>query len=172
MLRQHAFAPKIDAERASVSIAQAALQARKLRRRSGAPAAEEEDFRQEILLDLVARADRFDPYRGSWPAFVCVVTGHAAATIAHRHRSKAIELPASDDDVIDPRPNTIDLLIDLARIIERSPDPIRRVMALIAEEGDVASARRASPLSHASFYRTLSDLRHSLRMQGIDGRAM
>jgi DNA-directed RNA polymerase specialized sigma24 family protein len=172
MLRQHAFAPKIDAERTAVGVAQAARKARSLRRRAGASAAEEEDFRQDILLDLVARAGRFDPDRGSWPAFVCVVTGHAAATIAQRRGREAIELPAGDDDFVDSQSTMVDLAIDLTRIFERSPERIQSVIALIAEEGDVASARRASSLSRASFYRTLSDLRGSLRAQGIDGSAM
>jgi DNA-directed RNA polymerase specialized sigma24 family protein len=172
MLRQHAFTPEIDAERTAVSLAQAARQARSFRRRAGVSPAEEEDFRQEILVDLVARAGRFDPDRGSWPAFVCVVTGHAAATIARRRRREAIELPAGDDDFIDPRSVTMDLVIDLARIIERAPETVRNVVALIAEEGDVANAGRASSLSRASFYRTLSDLRTSLRAQGIDGSAL
>jgi len=172
MLRQHAFAPEIDAARTAVSLAQATRRARSLRRRAGASAAEEEDFRQDILVDLVARADRFDPDRGSWPAFVCVVTGHAAATIARRRRRETIELPAGDDDFIDPRSVTIDLAIDLARIIDRSPEPVRAVVALIAEEGDAACAGRASTLSRASFYRTLSDFRRALRAQGIDGSAL
>ena len=66
----------------------------------------------------------------------------------------------------------MDLVIDLARIIERAPETVRNVVALIAEEGDVANAGRASSLSRASFYRTLSDIRTSLRAQGIDGSAL
>ena len=47
----------------AAALAAATTKARSLRRRLKAPAADEDDFQQAILLDLIHRADRFDPDR-------------------------------------------------------------------------------------------------------------
>jgi DNA-directed RNA polymerase specialized sigma24 family protein len=88
MLRQHADTAPFNA----IHAAQA--RARSLSRSLGAQSADAEDFRQAMLLDLIRRSGRFDAERGSWPAFVCVVTQHAATRIA-KHRGRAAALITS-----------------------------------------------------------------------------
>jgi DNA-directed RNA polymerase specialized sigma24 family protein len=161
MLRQHAFNPGFDAETVALSLAAARGRARALRRRLRAPSVDEEDFRQTILLDLVTRADRFNAARGSWPAFVCVVTRHAAAEIARSHSCAAALVSLLPHDLVDDRHrvSAADLAIDLKRAIEHLPRHLQNLVALIAETGSLTRAQRASAISPATFYRALRDLR-------------
>lgn len=173
MLQQHPYRPASGPSAIADAIAAAEWQARRLCRRCGCSSADEEDFRQAILVDLIARADRFEPVRGSWPAFVRVVTEHAASRIARNEgRRAAYFSPLADqDEPIDDRqrPGSNDLAIDFAREIERLPRSLRGLVDLIAETGTVAGARRASPLSPASFFRALRELRLRLLAAGFAG---
>lgn len=170
MLQQHPYRPASGPSAIAEAIAAAEWQARRLCRRCGCPSADEEDFRQAILVDLIARADRFEPVRGSWPAFVRVVTNHAASRIARNEGRRAALLRPQYDPVDDrQRPASNDLAIDFAREIERLPRSLRGLVELIAETGTVAGARRASPLSPASFFRALRDLRLRLLAAGLAG---
>lgn len=170
MLRQCPNRPPSEASTIADAVAAAEWLARRLSRRLGSVAADEEDFRQAILLDLIARADRFDPSRGTWPAFVSVVTRHAAAGIARDQcRRAALFLPLDDDEPIDDRqpPGAADLAIDFVRETGRLPHPLMRLVDRIAEAGTVAGARRASAASPASFYRALRELRLRLVAAGL-----
>lgn len=171
MLRQYPNRPPSEASTIADAVAAAEWRARNLSRRFGCvAAADEEDIRQAILLDLIARADRFDPARGTWPAFVSVVTRHAAAGIAEDQcRRAALFLPLAEDEPIDDRQpaGAADLAIDFAREVGRLPHPLKRLVDRIAETGTVAGARRDSAASPASFYRALRELRLRLIAAGL-----
>ncbi len=154
-----------------VALAVASTRARSLRRRLKTQAADADDFRQAILLELVGRAARFDPCRGTWGAFVSVVTRHAAARLANhrlRHPSAAMVL-SLDPDIADAnhRVDAIDLGLDLRDSFDRLPRRLKRVVDLIVETGSVANAQRASGLSTASFYRALAELRLCFIADGL-----
>lgn len=166
MLRQHADAPKSDPAAVRVAVDAARGRAHLLRRCFRADAADEEDFRQDLLLDLVRRSDRFDHSRSTWPAFARSITRNAAAKIArNRIRVAALTAPLEHaHDVVDERcrANTIELKIDLARALQNLPADLRWLASHIADSGDVASARRVAPISQAGFYRALQKLRARL----------
>ena len=67
-------------------IERAEAAAGRLRRRLRLPHQETEDFRQDLLTDLVARLPAYDPCRGSIGAFSGVILQHRAARIAKRVR--------------------------------------------------------------------------------------
>jgi hypothetical protein len=63
--------------------------ARRLRRRLRLPGHEQEDLRQDLLADLLARLPGFDPARGGLLAFASTCFRHRAARLADRHRRDA-----------------------------------------------------------------------------------
>lgn len=171
MLRQHLDTPAFDPAKVQEAIAAAKARARSLHRSLRAQAADEDDFRQAVLLDLICRSDRFDATRGSWPAFVCVVTHHAAARLAKRQSRTAALITSlpPDHDVADDRcrVGAADLAIDLKRAVERLPPQLRNLVALIADTGNLACAQRASAVPTASFYRALGELRRRFIAEGV-----
>lgn len=74
MQGKHPNTRQLEPAALAVALAAATTKARSLRRRLKAPPADEDDFQQAILLDLIHRADRFDPDRAVWGAFVSMVT--------------------------------------------------------------------------------------------------
>lgn len=55
-----------------------------------------EDLEQQIRLELVTRASKFDPARGTWEAFVATVTESRARTHFRRLRKLPKPMPFSD----------------------------------------------------------------------------
>lgn len=141
-----------------------------LARRIADPARDREDHRQDILLDLILRADRFDPARGSWGAFVTVVTRHAALTILQRHaRSVAIAVLVDKESLAQPRDveAAAILALDAKAAQQRLPAPLLNILAQVAETGTVTDAQRMSGQPAASFYRALRQLRLRLVAAGL-----
>jgi RNA polymerase sigma-70 factor (ECF subfamily) len=68
----------------SILLAEADTAAARLRRRLRLPFAEQEDLRQELLLDLLRRVPAYDAARGSLGAFAGTVLRRCAARIAAR----------------------------------------------------------------------------------------
>jgi DNA-directed RNA polymerase specialized sigma24 family protein len=139
------------------------------------PAWDRDDHRQDILLDLLQRAHRFDAERGSWSAFVTVVTRHAALTLLARHlRSAAIE-NTSADDLADPAGHVetrMLLSIDVSSARKRLPPSLGEMLDAIAEEGCVTGAQRAGTQPAATFYRALRQLRLRLIAAGLKPSAV
>ena len=146
MLHHSTPLPLQDQTALAVASSAASRRAGHLARQIKDPARDRDDLRQDILLDLLQRAHRFDPVRGSWGAFVIVVTGHAALTLLARHlRSAAIE-NSSADDLADP-PGHVEaatlLSIDINSARRRLPPSLGEMLDKIAEEGSVTGAQRA-----------------------------
>lgn len=170
MLHHSTSLPLQDQTALAVAMSAANRRAERLARQVRDPARDRDDHRQDILLDLLQRAHRFDPVRGSWGAFVTVVTRHAALTLLAQHlRSATIEnIPT--DDLADPTGHveaaTL-LSIDVNAARRRLPPSMSEILDAIAEEGSVTGAQRAGTQPAASFYRALRQLRLRLIAAGL-----
>lgn len=133
-------------------------------------ARDRDDHAQDILLDLVVRARRFDPERGSWGAFVTVVTRNAALTILARSVQPA---PVNCDvDTLNLEPHghaerSMATMMDARELLRRLPASLRNILVNLAETASVTDAQQASGQSPASFYRTLRQLRLRLIAGGL-----
>lgn len=170
MLHHSTPLPLQDQTALAVAMSAADSRAGRLARQVRDPARDREDHRQDILLDLLQRAHRFDAARGSWSAFVTVVTRHAALSLLAQHvRTAAIE-NTSVDDLADPAGHvevaTL-LSIDVNAARRRLPSSLGEMLDAIAEEGSVTGAQRAGTQPAASFYRALRQLRLRLIAAGL-----
>lgn len=170
MLHHSTPLPLQDQTALAVAMSAANRRAGRLARQVRDPARDRDDHRQDILLDLLQRAHRFDPVRGSWGAFVTVVTRHAALTLHAGHlRSAAIE-NIDPDDLGDPAGHveaaTL-LSIDVNSARRRLPPSLGEMLDAIAEEGSVTGAQRVGTQPAASFYRALRQLRLRLIAAGL-----
>lgn len=170
MLHHSTPLPLHDQTALAVAMNAANRHAGRLARQVRDPARDRDDHCQDILLDLLQRAHRFDAERGSWGAFVTVVTRHAALTLLARHlRSVAIE-NVNVDDLADPTGHVkpaILLSIDVKSARRRLPPSLSEILEAIAEEGSVTGAQRAGTQPAASFYRALRQLRLHLIAAGL-----
>ena len=167
--------PLQDQTALAVAMSAANRRARRLARQVRDPARDRDDHRQDILLDLLQRAHRFDAERGSWGAFVTVVTRHAALTfLSGQMRSAPIE-NLSADDLADPAGHveaaTL-LAIDVKSARRRLPPSLCEMLDQIAEEGSVTGAQRAGTQPAATFYRALRQLRLRLIAAGLKPTAV
>lgn len=170
-----------DPDRLTAGLAIASRYARRGARRLALSRPDREDLRQDILVALLERGDRFDPTRGSWPAFATLLARHAVADRVRAQRTAVrpvfVDLDldafpagasATQQDQLDP-----DLALDLARMGIDLPAAPRRLLHLIRTTTDVPEAQRRAPQSCAAFYRALNDLRFWLHAAGLrPARAM
>ena len=175
MLHHSTPLPLQDQTALAVAMNAANRRAGSLARQVKDPARDRDDHRQDILLDLLQRAHRFDPVRGSWGAFVTVVTRHAALTLLAGHpRSAAIENIDADDlaDPADHAEAATLLAIDVKSARRRLPPSLCEMLDAIAEEGSVTGAQRVGTQPAASFYRALRQLRLRLIAAGLKPTAV
>lgn len=99
--RQHGTAPLDDPAALAVAMAAAGRRAWTLARRISDPALDRDDHRQEILVDLISRAGRFDPARGSWGAFVTVVTLNRTRSMLARRAAMMTVAAVKVEDLVD-----------------------------------------------------------------------
>lgn len=81
--------PPISPADLATLIDEAALAARRLHRKLVLPAADLDDLRQDLLVDVICRLPGFDARRGSIGAFANIVLRNQSSRIAmrhHRHR--------------------------------------------------------------------------------------
>jgi hypothetical protein len=152
-------------------MAAAGRRAGTLARRISDPARDRDDHRQDILVDLVSRAVRFDPARGSWGAFATVVTRNAARTMLARRAGMITVAPAEVEVLGDIAQGHAEAAsaarIDTTALLHRLPPSLLPVLVSVAEEGGVTDAQRASGMPAASFYRALRQLRLRLIAGGL-----
>ncbi|MDP1604857.1 MAG: sigma factor, partial [Legionella sp.] len=168
MLRQHTPSHELCPERTLAALSLADARARRLARSWSLQPADREDARQAILLDVVARSHRFDPQRGSWSAFVHVVSRHAALDLTRKmRRQREADVSAADQcGGCDPAEG-LHLRLDLHKALRRLPTEAQRIVGLIANASSVTDAQQCSALPPASFYRSLRDLRLRLIAAGV-----
>lgn len=169
MDHQHTAQALGDRAQLDVTIAAATHHARRLARNLVLAEADHEDFRQTILVAILTRSARHDPRRGSWATFVGLIARHATIDLARAGRGRLPTSPVETfkDVLTDPVAGYPEPSLDLRAALATLPPSCRRLVALIAEAGSLADARRASTMSSASFYRHVHDLRLRLLMAGL-----
>ena len=80
--------PPISPAGLSTLIAEATAAARRLHRKLVLPAADIDDLRQDLLIDLICRLPGFDSRRGSIGAFANIVLRNQSSRIAIRHHQQ------------------------------------------------------------------------------------
>lgn len=122
------------------------------------------------------RAGCFEGSQSGWITFADLVVRHALFDHAACQRAAAThivigialeDLPAAASE--DPSAGILKR-IDLERAWPALPAHLQRVLMLIAKEGSVADACRASAMPSAAFYRAIADLRLWLEAAGLGPR--
>jgi len=157
----------------------------------GLSSADREDLFQEMILDLLERADSFDSSKGSLGTFtgivsqnrtndflnglmkdrarLCFETGDDADDVFDIYE----EAVTDDENIVPLWANDRDLLADSAALLDletalaHMSDEQLVLISLLNAHGDLPSACRASDLSSATFYRRVADLQMHLRMFGF-----
>lgn len=183
-------------EAANESLFKATISAAKTRTyRAGVSAglsqSEREDLYQEIVLDLLERADHFDPAKGSPGTFTGVVSEHRTADfisalkkdraritfVSERNAANDnnaeffsdeqfetnIPLWADDSDLF----AETETLNDIKKALSCMSGEQVSLLQLLVSHLDLPVAAKASGMSSASFYRRVADLQMHLRMFGI-----
>ncbi|MBF0354930.1 MAG: sigma-70 family RNA polymerase sigma factor [Alphaproteobacteria bacterium] len=163
-----------------IGLAAADRCARRIGRSLRLPPSDIHDIRQELLLELVRRAPRFDG-QAPWPAFARMVIRHAGQDTADRWVRHQRRLGGSLEDIEQcsegdglsawwaggvSGASAIHLRLDLQRFLESLPAGLRRLCHLLADE-DRADALAGSGFSRSEFFRQLLELRMRLRAFGI-----
>ncbi|NAZ38235.1 sigma factor [Rubellimicrobium sp. CFH 75288] len=168
----------------------------RLRRKLGLPAADLDDLRQDLLVDLICRLPGFDKRRGSTGAFANIVLRNQCSRIAIRHHRRrraqgggmlSLDAPLSGGDV--PlgcllteadglaawhgqdrcAATEVETRHDLARALADLPEEARGLCAALGACA-VAELVGRDGLSRSALYRRLARLRLDLAMRGLGGR--
>ncbi|MDG4601242.1 MAG: hypothetical protein P9C48_08725 [Defluviicoccus sp.] len=176
-----------------IALAKADHHARTIARRLGRTNADVDDFRHDLLLEVVRRARAYSARRAAWSTFVELVVRNAAAELASRLIEERRVVSRSIDEPIaraqdaalahgellpteagmaafwggikDPF-DAVESRIDIERFVQGLPDPLQRICRLLQTETPMVAQQR-SGLSPAEFYRALHELRMRLRAIGL-----
>lgn len=152
--------------------------------------ADREDLRQDLLVDLLAHRDQFDPSKASLNTFTGLVSRHRMFEVVERMSkwwSRIVDLDqeAANDSVVgetaavpsDPTHEWLaddrdlfadtEALHDLCIAMDHMTDDQAALFAILETHQDLPSACRASGMSTATFYRRVTDLQMHLRMFGF-----
>ncbi len=176
-----------------VLLREATTAARGLVRRLGLPSHEQEDLRQELLVDLIARLKWFDPSRGTLSAFASVIIRHRAGRLGKRlNRERAIFASVSLKGSSAENPNvalafdslveangyisalahphdrnaTIDQRLDLGRALGKLPPRDLSLCVKLADQTP-AELSRSGQFSRATLFRRLKNIRLRLLAEGV-----
>ena len=185
--------PPITPADLSTLIAEADTAARRLRRKLVLHAADHDDLRQDLLVDLICRLPGFDARRGSIGAFANIVLRNQSSRIAMRHPRQrraqggsllSLEVPLAgtrepvgdtlteDDGLAAWHGQTCcaaavtELHHALQAALARLPAEDRRFCAAVAHRPVTALAAEGFG-SRSALYRRLADLRHVLTVHGL-----
>ena len=158
--------------------------------RFGLSGAEREDWQQELMLDLIEHAGRFNPAKASAGTFTGLVSQHRSIElldllIKDRSRLSFFDHDVANDDSAEADPDPYDehvvplwadshsllqetdALHDLESAIAYMSQDQLTLFSQVNSHEDLPSACGASGLSPAAFYRRVAELRMHLRMFGI-----
>jgi RNA polymerase sigma factor (sigma-70 family) len=158
---------------------------------------EAEDLVQDFLVNLLARARRFDPARGNWQAFVVVtcqnhfsnIVEYRTAQMRARGREAgslnvrlcADESPDIGSTLADSqhdirtgrrtrsREESLDLGEDVAAVVSTFPPRLRELCQRLMSGMSKAAAAKAIGMSQASFYEVLGRIRARFEKAGLRG---
>jgi len=170
--------------------------ARRLLRKLALPAADLDDLRQDLLVDVICRLPGFDKRRGSIGAFANIVLRNQCSRIAIRHHRQrqaqggtVLSLDAPVAGSAEPlgcllaetdglaawhgqdRCAAVDVETrhDLARALADLPEDVRGLCAALGTCA-VADLVGRDGISRSALYRRLARLRLELAMRGLGGR--
>ena len=174
-------------------IDEAGRAARRLHRKLALPAADLDDLRQDLLVDLICRLPGFDARRGSIGAFANIVLRNRSSRIAIRHHRKrraqggtVLSLDAPVAGSAEPlgcllaeadglaarhgqdRETQADIQTReaLRSALARLPEADRRFCYALAHRSVTALATEGFG-SRSALYRRIADLRHVLTAYGL-----
>lgn len=142
-----------------------------------------EDLKQEMVLDVVRRAPKFDPARGDWQGFVRGVVRHHAAVLVVREHRRAPEIlsedlmnreGASDVDSLDilherPASGAVDALhlsIDVRRVVASLPAHLQALAVLLVRM-PVQDVCRHTGKSRSRVYQMTRQIREAFLRAGF-----
>ncbi|MGH6895149.1 MAG: hypothetical protein ACREJ5_01175 [Geminicoccaceae bacterium] len=150
--------------------------ARGLAARRAIPGWEVEDYEQDLIADLLARAPRFDPSRASRATFDDRIIRHRVATLIAvgarmRHMDQevvALPAPETDDEAQVPSIEAqCSICLDLDRFIGGLPERLRCCCRWLMAENR-RSAAVAAGLHRSTLYQAARDLRQRAIEAGLD----
>jgi DNA-directed RNA polymerase specialized sigma24 family protein len=145
-------------------------------RRLALSQADQDDLRQDLLLNLLERQPKFDPQRATWDAFVTLVCRRAVIDrMRAAGRAGPVREPGIDLDLLphgssltQPASGDLCCRLDLARLAHELPAAPARLLRHLQATGDVHSVQQGTPQSRASVFRRLRDLRAWLACAGLN----
>ena len=188
--------PPISPTDLATLITEAALAARRLHRKMVLPAADLDDLRQDLLVDLICRLPGFDARRGSIGAFANIVLHNQSSRIAIRHNRQrraqcgtmlSLDAPVAggteplgcllvEADGLaawhgqDPSSaEDADLHHDLARALGDLPEDAR-ILCVALGTCAIAEIVSRTGTSRSALYRHIALLRLDLAMRGFWAR--
>lgn len=180
----------------AILIDEAAVAARRLHRKLRLPAADLDDLRQDLLVDLICRLPGFDARRGSIGAFAGIVLRNQSSRIAMRHHRRrraqggtvlSLDVPpaggteplgcllAESDGLAAWHGQDLcatedaELRHDLARALGELPEDARELCAALGTCAIAEIVGRAG-ISRSALYRHIARLRLDLAMRGLGAR--
>ena len=188
--------PPISPADLATLIDEAAVAARRLRRKLVLPAADLDDLHQDLMVDLICRLPGFDARRGSIGAFSNIVLRNQSSRIAMRHHRQrrvqggtmlSLDVPAAggteplgcqlaEADGLaawhgqDPcATGDAELRHDLARALGDLPEDTRELCAALGTCA-IAEIVGRTGISRSALYRHIARLRLDLAMRGFGAR--
>lgn len=188
--------PPISPADLATLIDEAAVAARRLHRRLVLPAADLDDLRQDLLVDLICRLPGFDARRGGIGAFANIVLRNQSSRISIRHHRQrraqggtVLSLDAPVSGSAEPlgcllaetdglaawhgqdrcAAADVETRHDLARALADLPEDVRGLCAALGTCA-VADLVGRDGISRSALYRRLARLRLELAMRGLGGR--
>lgn len=185
--------PPISPDDLATLIDEAAIAARRLHRKLMLPAADLDDLRQDLLVDLICRLPGFDARRGSIGAFANIVLRNQSSRIAIRHHRQrrmhggtVLSLDAPVSGATEPlgcllaegdglaawhgqdrsAADDADTIHDLARVLGGLPEQARGLCAALGTCA-VAEIVERTGTSRSALYRHIARLRLDLAMRGL-----
>jgi len=144
---------------------------------------EQEDYRHDMVVELLSAFDRFDPGKAKRETFVNRVLDKFvkyATRIRCTHKRRPCDSPLGFDDVTlgfqpvvnDPRSGQIDeqgrveLRLDMEDALARMPERLQRVCRVLMEF-DPAEAAEQLGICRQSIYRNIAEIRPYLAAAGL-----
>jgi len=172
----------VTTEQVQITIEHAAIRAKLLVATAGLPLRDWEDIAQDLRLDFVRRAHRFDDTRGAWDGFVRGLMRNEASVILNRHRRRARhEVIVGDMLDSDPSEDPLeriavhdiaaqwDTTLEVRRVLSSLPEQLQQVARMLPDS-DITEICAATRKSRSRVYQMVRQLRAALVEAGLGPR--